>query len=33
MLRKLLTAVILTVIIFLPQVNAQTVIGKYAGEF
>jgi len=33
MLRKSLTAVTLAIIFFLPQVNAQTVIGKYAGEF
>jgi hypothetical protein len=31
--RKLLAAVTLAILFFLPQVNAQTVIGKYAGEF
>jgi len=33
MLRKLLAAFILAILFFLPQVNAQTVFGKYAGEF
>lgn len=33
MLRKIPMAVILAILFFLPQVEAQTVFGKYAGEF